>query len=743
MGKRKRGLGGRRGGRSGGKGSGEQGDGSERWASDDPQRVNTDWGTIQRNNAAFAHYYKAQQIVPPEEWDSFFQKLKESLPAAVRVNRAAPLWRGVRAIFDHFSDKHWPNLDRLAIRKNEDYAQLKELLVQEDTRGGISRQEAVSMIPPLFMDVKSHHWVLDMCAAPGSKTTELLDMLHWTQEEDGKATGGPGLSMPTGLVLANDMQANRAQMLAHQVQRIPSPATAVTCLDAKFFPAVCGEDGAPIGFDRILCDVPCTGDGTLRKKADIWRTWKLRDSLGIHSQQLSILIRALQLLNVGGRLVYSTCSLNPLEDEAVVAHAVSRYRDSVKIVPPPHLNGLRLQQGIIKWLVPEKRPSGGDDATADDGTCGRLFASMDDIPEKERADYSGSLFPPDDASTLGLEHAVRVLPHHNNTGGFFVCCIVKTTHMRTSKSALRRQGIKKRKAATTTTAPAPMDVADEPLPPNDGNEQDDEQEQDEQEDPQQPQPHQPAAPAARPIGVANDFASLGESDPDWLSVMSFYGLRKTGGEIDDGSRGEGSTLPQLPAAQCFPREQLARRTGAEKKLYMITEGVAKLLKCESRMPLKWVHLGVRVFERVDANFKEYTPCKWRLAQEGLPTILRYLTRRRLYARQKAFTQMLRQRTFPTSDVDQWQKEGQVWGLDSCYDDQGSIEGGGVAVICVPDDGSGSGSRVRWLGGVEDSVYVAGFLLAGQMQLYANKVETQAMLYHLDRMAGSERESSGG
>lgn len=90
-------------------------------------------------------------------------------------------------------------------------------------------------------------------------------------------------------------------------------------------------------FDRILCDVPCSGDGTLRKAPDAWNKyvqyveracltlgaicarWAAHLSLNLQKAQLGIAQRGSQLLDVGGFLVYSTCSFNPLENEAVVA----------------------------------------------------------------------------------------------------------------------------------------------------------------------------------------------------------------------------------------------------------------------------------------------------------------------------------------------------------------------------------------------------------------------------------------
>jgi 16S rRNA C967 or C1407 C5-methylase (RsmB/RsmF family) len=84
------------------------------------------------------------------------------------------------------------------------------------------------MIPPLVLDVQSHHNVLDMCAAPGSKTAQLIEALH--SNEDG--------SLPTGCVVANDIDNNRCYMLVHQAKRLNSPCCLVTNNDGGAYPNI-------------------------------------------------------------------------------------------------------------------------------------------------------------------------------------------------------------------------------------------------------------------------------------------------------------------------------------------------------------------------------------------------------------------------------------------------------------------------------------------------------------------------
>lgn len=115
-----------------------------------------------------------------------------------------------------------------------------------------------------------------MCAAPGSKTAQLIEALHANSEN----------SLPTGFVVANDVDNNRCYMLVHQAKRLNSPCFIVTNHDSSFLPnfLMTNSNGQreEVKFDRVLCDVPCSGDGTLRKNPDIWLKWNNSQSSCLH-----------------------------------------------------------------------------------------------------------------------------------------------------------------------------------------------------------------------------------------------------------------------------------------------------------------------------------------------------------------------------------------------------------------------------------------------------------------------------
>ncbi|KAK4900443.1 hypothetical protein LTR28_001420, partial [Elasticomyces elasticus] len=217
------------------------------------------------------------------------------------------------------------------IRKFPPFASFQKFLVSETSVGNISRQEVVSMIPPLLLDVRPSDTVLDLCAAPGSKSAQIIEAIHAGEEvrvrtvlhkilngnQNGSASDAPaGASeleasvdgndlsddgRATGLLVANDVNYQRAQMLVHQVKRLNSPNLIVMNHDATMFPSIelppqAGSKNKYLKFDRILADVPCSGDGTCRKNPNIWRDWIPGNALGLHTTQVRILVRALQML---------------------------------------------------------------------------------------------------------------------------------------------------------------------------------------------------------------------------------------------------------------------------------------------------------------------------------------------------------------------------------------------------------------------------------------------------------------
>jgi 16S rRNA C967 or C1407 C5-methylase (RsmB/RsmF family) len=199
--------------------------------------------------------------------------------------------------------------------------------------------------------------ILDLCAAPGSKTLLLLEELHRRHQSHQDVHS---------MVVANDSNRTRLVTLA-RLSRIALGRIhlILNSSDGRYFPSLRKWGGYKLKFDRILVDVPCSGDGTFRKLPEKdWKAWTVQTHLQLHKVQLRLLLRALQLVKKGGRVIYSTCSLDPIENEAVVASAIAIVGvDNYKIVPLPtnyHLDDdaqqpVSFSKGATKWSVPHPK----------------------------------------------------------------------------------------------------------------------------------------------------------------------------------------------------------------------------------------------------------------------------------------------------------------------------------------------------------------------------------------------------
>ena len=204
-----------------------------------------------------------------------------------------------------------------------------------------------------LFDVSSHKsgsGCRKRCVAPGSKTSQLLEIVDRSLEGQG-GEGHDGEQQQRGLVVANDADTDRAYLLVHQCRRINSPLLVVTTHSGQLFPTIEAANGSPF-FDRVLCDVPCSGDGTLRKNPAIWSKWSTDSSVVLHPLQLSIAIRGFQLLKPGGLMVYSTCSMSPYENEAVVAELLRHFKGTIELLDGRQfIPGFKARPGLSSWNV--------------------------------------------------------------------------------------------------------------------------------------------------------------------------------------------------------------------------------------------------------------------------------------------------------------------------------------------------------------------------------------------------------
>uniref|UniRef100_A0A8C9TKI4 tRNA (cytosine(34)-C(5))-methyltransferase n=1 Tax=Scleropages formosus TaxID=113540 RepID=A0A8C9TKI4_SCLFO len=531
------------------------------------------WGAgyseIIKENKLFEQYYREQKIVPEGEFEHFMETLREPLPATFRIT-------GYKRYPDELA---WhTNMSRKIIRKSPLLEKFHQFLVSETESGNISRQEAVSMIPPLLLKIEPHHKILDMCAAPGSKTAQLIEMLHSDMD----------VPFPEGFVIANDVDNKRCYLLVHQAKRLNSPCIMVINHDASNIPRFqvdCDGKKDILFYDRILCDVPCSGDGTMRKNIDVWKKWTTSNSLQLHGLQLRIAVRGVEQLAVGGRMVYSTCSLNPVEDEAVIASLLEKSEGALELADASaDLPGLKWMPGITSWKVMTR--------------TGEWYSDWSEVPVSRHTQIRPTMFPPTDREKLKemkLERCMRILPHHQNTGGFFVAVLVKKAAMPWNRRYPKVEELKRPCLTAATEDAGSADLESASVDPELG------------ECPQEATSGKdgvcgpPPSKKMKLFGFKEDpFVFLAEDDPVFAPIQNFYNLSPS-----------------------FPKPCVLTRTheGKKRHLYMVSKELRNVLLNNSER-MKVINTGVKVWSR--NNDGEQFGCAFRLAQEGIYTLFPYI-----------------------------------------------------------------------------------------------------------------------
>ena len=200
-------------------------------------------------------------------------------------------------------------------------------LVQLAEQGLIYLQDEASQLVSILLDPRAGERVLDMCAAPGSKTSHIA-----------------ALTKNESWIVACDLRPQRLTTLRSTCVRLGAEQVDVVALD--------GSRSMPFlesaqTFDRVLVDAPCTGTGTLSQNPEI--KWRLApdDVERLSKTQLALLSRGAEMAAVGGRVVYSTCSVEPEENEAVVAGFLDANRQ-FRLVEPNAPSDLITSDGYVR-----------------------------------------------------------------------------------------------------------------------------------------------------------------------------------------------------------------------------------------------------------------------------------------------------------------------------------------------------------------------------------------------------------
>lgn len=227
---------------------------------------------------------------------SDFEILSKPLPKAFRINTLKTNIEEIKERFQKYNIKITP-LEFYQEAFISDSPEIGKTL--EHFLGYIYSQEITSMLPPLTIleELKDANVILDACAAPGSKTTELATLTNAT-------------------IVANDLDYSRIGALKHNIERIGAINTIITNLDLRRI-----RDLEP---DIILLDAPCSAEGTTRKSPEVFSYWSMKDILKHSNLQKQLILKAYELLKPGGTLVYSTCTFAPEENEEVIEYLLNK-----------------------------------------------------------------------------------------------------------------------------------------------------------------------------------------------------------------------------------------------------------------------------------------------------------------------------------------------------------------------------------------------------------------------------------
>lgn len=188
-------------------------------------------------------------------------------------------------------------------------------------------QELASMLPVIALSPKPGERILDLCSAPGSKTTQICSEMN-----------------NTGNIIANEVSLGRLRILASNLERCGVANTIITKKDGI---ALCRRlKKEEWEFDRILVDAPCSGEGTLRSSYKTYEMWNPKTITSLCRLQKALVAEAISILAPRGILVYSTCTHAPEENEEVVNFILENFPEmEILDADLP----VKTRNGIIKW----------------------------------------------------------------------------------------------------------------------------------------------------------------------------------------------------------------------------------------------------------------------------------------------------------------------------------------------------------------------------------------------------------
>ena len=303
---------------------------------------------------------RMESLLGKEEAKEFFEISYTQTPNSIRCNTLKIQPSELKERLEEYGwkitipYKEFPEIMILEGNKPGEIGNSKEHLL-----GYFYVQEISSMLPMLVLQPKPGEVILDLCSSPGSKTTQAAAMME-----------------NTGTIVANEISMGRISILNSNLERCGVMNTIVTRREGVAF---CNTllKKSKVRFDKILVDAPCSGEGTLRKSPKTLLMWNINMIKKMAITQKKLAEAAVQLLKVGGEMIYSTCTLAPEEDEMIVDYLLKKFDIEIEEIRLP----MKFRPGVCEW---------------------------------EGKEFSGE-----------VKKCLRLYPQDNNTDGFFVTKIRK------------------------------------------------------------------------------------------------------------------------------------------------------------------------------------------------------------------------------------------------------------------------------------------------------------------------------
>ncbi len=273
---------------------------------------------------------RMQLLLNKEDYEKYLKEIKKPSEKSIRVNT---IKISSKELVKKLKEKNW--------KIEQPWKDYPETIIIKDSLepGELGRtfehllgyyyvQSLASMLSIIALSPKENEIILDLCASPGSKTTQII-----------------AKTKNTGTVIGNDISLGRIKILSSNIERCGGTNSIITKKEGVAFCKKMQKNN--FKFDKILIDAPCSGEGTLRnnpKTALMWNENKIKKLSNI---QKNLLEEGIKTLKTKGEIVYSTCTHGPEENEEIINYILEKYPNEIEIqkIELP----IKTHSGILKW----------------------------------------------------------------------------------------------------------------------------------------------------------------------------------------------------------------------------------------------------------------------------------------------------------------------------------------------------------------------------------------------------------